>query len=677
MQQQVQDFETKNLQDCITQIKESYSFNRDSLPMLIDLFRKIRPEFYGNYEKAESALTELNDLLESDKRALHKFRYLVASQFKNVEILELFAESGIQTEYNFFVEFRTRLEHKLLPLQRKKESLLRVIDLIFYKNSDYKWVEKIDRTVWERFFSLINLKADFSDDGLLQRLNQSLHIVSCRIAALCADKEIKSRLKHSELLLFIEQNRLAQKIIDFTPQSGLIIEKYQMIEEDLIKNLNVCNSIIEKVQKRSAAYGTSLQQTYLLKQIKQLLYRMRIILDIANKRVPLDLDRITSFFIGLVKSENVKNNVGILIRSNIQVLAYRISEHEQNTGEHYITTDKLGFFKMLLSSMKGGIFAALMAFIKSLLHEVKMAPFWQGFSYSLNYSAGFVGIHMTGSTLATKQPAMTASAIASVMEDKKTHAPNMSELAILLSQVWRSQTASFIGNLGLAFPVALLMAFLFHLIFGGNIVEGVQAQELLDWQNPLKSKCLLYACNTGVFLYLSGLVTGFVDNKVIHDHIPERIREHPFWTRFVPQKRIDRIADYTGKNLGPIIGNIFLGFCLGMANFFGYIFGIDFDIRHITISTGQFAIGLQGLGYHVATLDFVMTIIGILFIGFFNFLVSFTLAFFTASISRKINLRQYRHLFTYMRRLIARYPFDFILPPRRKRTADDLLKRKK
>ena len=42
------------------------------------------------------------------------------------------------------------------------------------------------------------------------------------------------------------------------------------------------------------------------------------------------------------------------------------------------------------------------------------------------------------------------------------------------------------------------------------------------------------------------------------------------------------------------MGNIALGFFFGMAGFIGKTFGIPFDIRHITISAANTAIGFFG-----------------------------------------------------------------------------------
>jgi site-specific recombinase len=69
-----------------------------------------------------------------------------------------------------------------------------------------------------------------------------------------------------------------------------------------------------------------------------------------------------------------------------------------------------------------------------------------------------------------------------------------------------------------------------------------------------------------------------------------------------------------------------------MAGFIGEIFGIRFDIRHITISAGNVTLAVYGLGFaNLRTWYLVTVLLGVLGIGFLNFLVSFSLAFIVAA----------------------------------------------
>ena len=54
------------------------------------------------------------------------------------------------------------------------------------------------------------------------------------------------------------------------------------------------------------------------------------------------------------------------------------------------------------------------------------------------------------------------------------------------------------------------------LITKTKILEGDQAMAMLESQHPWHSLSLLYACNTGVFLFLSGIIAGYVQNKILY-----------------------------------------------------------------------------------------------------------------------------------------------------------------
>jgi site-specific recombinase len=134
----------------------------------------------------------------------------------------------------------------------------------------------------------------------------------------------------------------------------------------------------------------------------------------------------------------------------------------------------------------------------------------------------------------------------------------------------------------------------------------------------------------------------------------------------MPEKRLRRLAGYVEKHAGSLAGNIALGFFLGMAGFVGEIFGIHFDIRHITISAGNTALAVYGLGFdHIDPWYLVTVIMGVLGIGFMNFLSSFSLAFVVALKSRGVRLRDYPEFLGILWRYFRSHPLDFIRPRRR------------
>jgi site-specific recombinase len=348
-------------------------------------------------------------------------------------------------------------------------------------------------------------------------------------------------------------------------------------------------------------------------------------------------------------------------------LAYQIAEHKGAKGSKYITSTWAEYRAMLYSAMGGGAWVCGIVIIKNLLTRLPMAIFWHGFAYSVNYSLGFIIIEETHATLATKQPAFTASAVAGSLDTRKnTRQPNLYNLAVTVAKISRSQTASFIGNLLIVFPGVWILGWGYDMIFGKKLVAGEAALKLLKDQHPWQSLSLLYACNAGFFLFLSGIIAGYVQNKIQYGHISQRLQTHPILRLSLPTERLRRLADYVEKHAGSLVGNISLGFFLGMAGFIGEIFGIRFDVRHITISSGNTALAVYGLGLRNIDPWYLATVVcGVLGIGFFNFLVSFSLAFIVAVRSRGIRLKEYPEFLNILWRYFRSNPLDFTRPRKR------------
>ena len=126
------------------------------------------------------------------------------------------------------------------------------------------------------------------------------------------------------------------------------------------------------------------------------------------------------------------------------------------------------------------------------------------------------------------------------------------------------------------------------------------------------------------------------------------------------------MSNWVEKNFGALMGNISLGFFLGFAGILGKILGIPFDIRHITISAGNTAIGVYGLGLENIPPYFLMAVFGgVLCIGFLNFLISFSLAFLVAVKSRGIRFAQYPRFFRILGKYLWKHPREFIFPPKK------------
>jgi site-specific recombinase len=640
------------------------------LQFLISFFSAIRP----SKDKKDPAANLQILLREMDEHPilLSNLHNALLSQFVQTDLTTALTESGIPLANGFWQEFFGRLRHKLIPALQNENDFLYIISNIFYRSDDFKWVDAIPHDQWKRFFENIGLAFSVDDKHVLLQLMRSLKILSVQVANLGLEKEVREHLVTGNIdeNPFLNQTEMIRKIENaFVAQDekelGDASERLHSLARRGIDS-------IEYIRQNHSHSGTSIHQTYILLILSNKLGRVELITDILDGNSQFNSDNFISFFKMLVRNENTKNSIRAFLSQSLGYVAYQIAEHKGSKGSHYITTNHREYNMMMWSAMKGGGITAFIALFKNLLTSFELPIFWHGFAYSMNYSIGFLLIDATGSTLATKQPAFTASAVASSLDTKgNTYKPNMYNLAVTVARVSRSQIASFIGNLLFVFPGSFLLAWLYDIITKTKILEGDKAMAMLESQHPWHSLSLLYACNTGVFLFLSGIIAGYVQNKILYGRIGDRLKNHPWWRAGAsPEKRIRRVK-FIEKNAGAMIGNISLGFMLGMSSIVSKILGIPFDIRHITISAGNVSIALYGLGIRNIPVAYLITIFfGVLAIGLLNFLVSFSLAFIVAVRSRGVELRDYPEFLGILSRYFMKKPLDFVRPRRQLSESD-------
>lgn len=640
-----------------------------ALAYLISFINMVRPPRTA-LDNADQKLGEAIRLLIQNPELLNNLRMAVVAQLINSNLVPMLTESGLTISRGAGRELYSRLKHKFIPGLQDENDFLYLLNRIFYRRNDYVWVEQVSREKWIQFFELLGLNLSGNEPVILKQAVLSLQILSARLSQLGWENEITRNAPHR---FSRTENPLArQQYLVYELKEQVLInvsnrEKIHQLTQEINRHLDDGLQLVQYIRDNTSEKGTSLSQTFILFQIEQKLKRMQLVLDIVDADDQINIARFADLFMTVIKNENSKNSLGVFLSQTTGYLAYQIAEHKGKKGNKYITSSPREYWQMVVSAMWGGFIICCVAIVKNVLAMIKMAPFWQGFIYSVNYSIGFVMIEETKSTLATKQPAFTASAVASSLDTRKAdERPNLYNLVVTVSKVSRSQIASFIGNLIIVFPVTWLLAWLYDLAFGVPIASGAKAASLLKNQHPWQSLALLFACFTGFFLFLSGIIAGYVQNKINYGRIGKRLIDHPILHMYFSQKRLQKIASYLEHSGGGLAGNISLGFFLGMAALFGQMFGIPFDIRHITISAANTSIGVYGLGWENIDKTYLLIVfLGVLGIGFFNFLVSFSLAFIVAVRSRGVHLRDYPEFMSILWKYFRSHPLDFIRPRKR------------
>ena len=637
-----------------------------SLHFLKLFFDTIRPGSNPQPEVAEANLNKAISLIEEKPLIGIKIQQAIMQILVDTSLESSFTQSGIPLSGDFWGELKKRIKHKLLPEEQDKNDFLFIINSIFYKSKDYLWIEAIKRSTWVHFFELLQFPLQATDERLRNHLLDALVVLSIQVANNGLQKEIAnfiSPVNSRQEDPFIVQRR---RLLELQQQISLNPVDVKTHANRLRIVLHQLENEIVYIRQNQGGKGTSVKQSYSLLILATRLKRMLILLDALDNDENFDVGMFVDIFKIITRNEKTKNSIREFISQAIGHIAYQIAEHKGVKGGKYITTTRREYANMILSAMGGGAIICVVVIIKFFLGKLHYAHFWQGFWYSLNYSVGFVSIDQSGSTLATKQPAFTANAVAVSFDSKKNiDRPDLNNLAITVAKVVRSQAASFIGNLIIVIPGTYFLAWLYHISFGVKLASGRAALQLLQDQHPFQSLSLLYACNTGVFLFISGILAGYVQNKIRFSHIADRIADNPLYNIRISPKRRSAWSKFVEKNAGSYAGNISLGFFLGMAGPLGKIFGVPFDIRHITISSGNMGLGVYGLGIENIPTNYLLTVFfGVLGVGFFNFLISFSLAFFVAVKARGIKLKQYPEFLGILGRYFLRRPFSFIFPPK-------------
>jgi site-specific recombinase len=318
---------------------------------------------------------------------------------------------------------------------------------------------------------------------------------------------------------------------------------------------------------------------------------------------------------------------------------------------------------MLHAAAGGGAVLAGTTFMKFFVLAIGLASFWAGFWAGVNYAASFVLIHLLHFTVATKQPAMTAPAMADKLADVGSDEAVESfvdEVANLI----RSQAAGIVGNLTAVAPLVLAVQLGCQAIFGATPVTPKDAHHVLETLTLL-GPTLLFAAFTGVLLFASSIIAGWVENWFVWHRIDSAIAWNPRIVARLGSARAQRWAVYWRTNISGFTANISLGLMLGIVPSVMLFFGLPIEVRHVTLSTGQLAAAVGALGFDILKQPpFWWCLAATLLTGVLNLGVSFFLAFKVALRSRGVRLTDRSRIYRAIRQRLWHHPLSFVLPPK-------------
>ncbi|CAM3918638.1 recombinase [Flavobacterium sinopsychrotolerans] len=653
---------------------QSWRETNDTLEPLVELIRLIRPLKIKNVQTVD--LQEIITFLKENYSCRKQLSIYLKEILKEKKFNKILSDAAILQDVDFIFEVKKRIFAKFLPYQPQKDTLEYILNQVFYLANDGIWINRIPLNQLAELYDLLKFKSIYDStepNSALSELLVAMHLITQRISGRAMETDVikmvpefddlESPFSAFEKEFFLIEDRIRSSDSHYITTDDLSYAQLLVLHKQ-------CEEFVEKAFHNSSKYGISLRVNQNLLKIRQQLERLKFLISLLI--VDKEKDKKNNGIIlasRLIKFNCYKNNVRKFIAESTQLISYEITQHTAKTGEHYITESRNEYFKMFKTALGGGFIVGILCIIKVLLSKADTSFFGHAFLYSMNYAIGFIAIYLLGFTLATKQPAMTASALIKALEEGVLKQGRDTEkykaFAILFARVFRSQFIAFVGNVIMAFPVSLLGIWLIDHFLHYNIAATKWESLLIDL-SPIHSLAIFHAAIAGVFLFLSGIITGSVANRDKHNQVYFRITEHPFLKRNLGKTKTLKLAKLYEKRWAGIISNFWFGIFMGSTASIGLFLGLNLDIRHITFGSGNLALALYGANYEVNNAMLFWGIFGIGIIGLVNFMVSFSLSMGLAFRSRAISLFELRFVTVSIWNHFKSSPISFFFPTEKK-----------
>lgn len=638
---------------------------------LADLVRSLRPSSADNHEQAIMNFRALAWLLEHHADHRQALRRAFLDLLTQTRQIPLYTESGILANTGFFTTLSKRIGERLLPMPTREDSLQDRFGRLFRWKQDHIWLAAIPDETWQQLWQAMAWHEEQDRTGWIQtrlQMLESVQILSARVTAIGLEPELVRVYPDIERFEspFLHLNA---EVLSYADSYRRALAEHTHPQEDdkhILVLLEQCELILGKIRKNASRNGISVNLTYQALRLLQSLNRLRALLALLEpEHDPAHSPALFHLLVDFARAENRKYSVSDVFKSNTELLALQVTEHAGRHGEHYIAESRREWGSMAKAAMGAGLIVGIMALIKLLLAQAHLPLLWEGLVYGMNYAIGFIIVQLLHFTIATKQPAMTAARIAAALHQQEKSASRVAldDLAELVIKVLRTQFIAILGNVLLAIPTAAIIAYGWHALAGSTVVSSDKAHHLLHDLDPVSSLALPHAAIAGVFLFLSGLIAGYYDNKAIYRRIPERLAAHPLLNKLLGRHRAWKLGHYVEHNLGALAGNFYFGLFLGLTGTIGIMLGLPLDIRHITFSAANLAFGLVTLNFQLPLGMVAMYCGGLVLIGMTNLAVSFSLALWVALRSRKLDGRQVLPLLPLLLKRFIRQPLLFLIPP--------------
>jgi len=587
------------------------------------------------------------------------------SVLRDTHGLRLFATTGLPQEFGFWGEAARRIAAQFLPEPPAFADLAQVFVALFPDRGDETMPLALPRETQARLREVLRFDEAPDEDcwAVIRRdLDDAVVVLVAQVAAIGLSDAIRRRAGPFPLSRspFVALGPAAEAYLAAVAESAAE-EDCAAARTRLTAAIGSCHDALADVTEHLEEYGVSVGLVYKIELVRQLLRRIESLIALATgERVAIG--EVGRFVAELIRDMHAQRSVRALFRTNLDLLTRKIAERTGKTGEHYITRDRAEYSDMLLSAGRGGALTGFTVCGKFALSGHGLAPFVEGLAASLNYAVSFCAIQFVHGTLATKQPAMTAAALAAKLKQPRRRG-RLRTFVDEVANLTRSQVAAIAGNLAVVIPVALVVECAWRLAGGARLPDPEKARATIE-SLSLLGATPFYAAFTGVLLWASAVLSGGIENWAVYRRLPEALAHQPRLVYAFGAESMQRAAEWFERNVAGLGGNIALGFLLGMTPVVAAFFGLPLDVRHVTLATGSLALAAATTGFSVfGSAAFWLACAGIAAVGALNLGVSFALALWVAIRATRARGLARRRVYRAVLARLAASPRDFLLPP--------------
>ncbi len=573
-------------------------------------------------------------VLERNPAINERVGLVLIHTLQELSCIEFFCEVGLPSQIGLLGELGNIILTKILPKKSIGSQLSELMPALFPTEEDSFWLRNLDDLTIHKLLQLFGV-GNNNYPHIQSDLEESLIYLTSQIVALGLSPGIRKRIPHKKMksLPFFS---LAGKLNLYLKMKShgkdpaltaqVLLEFRALLQESL--------EAIAEVYLHFNRFGVSTHLVFQIEKLKLFISRTFSLLEIHDSG-HLQKTNITHFISDLTEQHIVHKNALAIFSSNATLLSQKIIEANSQTGEHYIAKDSAEYWHMVKIALGGGLLTALTVYLKNFFGQLAFNKFIYGLFSTLNYSGSFLLIQFCGFTLATKQPATTASALAQKLESSEglKGIESLTDEIVLLT---RTQFAAVLGNLSAVIPTVLFINVIFHWISGKWIYSLASAQYALQ-STDILGPSVIYGIFTGFLLWLSSIISGWSDNWYTFHQLNSLISHNIKIKAILGKEGAQKLALFFDKNVTGIAGNISLGIFLGLVPELLKFTGIPLEVRHVTLAAGALAAALPTLGIgSLKSQEFLRAFLGIGLIGILNISVSFLLALTVAFKAKRI-----------------------------------------